>query len=305
MSAFHNHVASNFRRLPSFRGKSRLGVMLGKLLIDSSSDQDCISIVRMREGSLMVLDVRSRTERWAYWTGEYDARIISKLSDCLNQNSTVLDIGANIGFYSIPWGRKLKNLNGKLYAFEPVRANFSRIVQAVELNQLEAVVTTFKVGLSDNETEIQIMIDKTDNSSTGNAVIIHGNVKTASNSVTENIDLVTLDQHANQHGIHHCDLIKIDIEGAEPMFLKGGLRFIEKHRPIIYGEFNAYWMEKFGYSLLDVADILKPLGYRFFKEVGRQAKFVELESIENGIENLLLIATESQEMQVRNADLLI
>jgi FkbM family methyltransferase len=305
MSAFHNHVASNFRRLPSFRGKSRLGVMLGKLLIDSSSDQDCISIVRMHDGSLMVLDARSRTERWAYWTGEYDARIISKLSDCLHLNSTVLDVGANIGFYSIPWGRKLKSLNGKLYAFEPVRANFSRIIQAIELNKLEEVVTAFQVGLSDDETVIQIIIDQTDNSSTGNAVIVRGDVKATSNSVEETVDLVTLDKYAKQQGIQRCDLIKIDIEGAEPMFLKGGLQFIEKHRPIIYGEFNAYWMNKFGYSLLDVADILKPLGYRFFKEVGRQAKFMELESIDNGIENLLLIASESQEIQARNADLLI
>ena len=49
----------------------------------------------------MRIDVRSRTETWAYWTRRYDSDVIAKLGGCLEKEFVVFDVGANVGFYSI------------------------------------------------------------------------------------------------------------------------------------------------------------------------------------------------------------
>jgi FkbM family methyltransferase len=304
MVALHNRLASGFRKSPHFRGKCHIGVAIGNILINTRQDQDCISTVKMKDGSLMVLDARSRTERWAYWTGLYDVAVMTKLARLFTPGFAVLDVGANVGFYSIAWGRELEKVRGKLYAFEPVRNNFNRVQQAISLNSLQDTVQVFSTGLGDEEIEIPIVIEQMNNAQTGNAVIAYGEIKVVEGDCSERIKLVTLDSFVEREPIERCDLIKIDIEGAEVMFLKGGMNFLTRHRPIIYGEFNAYCMERFGYSLQDMVQLLKPLNYRFLREVGRNADFVEIQDFNEPIENILIVPKDVSDGKLREIGIL-
>ena len=72
--------------------------------------------------------------------------------------------------------------------------------------------------------------------------------------------------------------MKMDIEGAEILVLKGGQNFLAKFRPIIYGEFNSLYIEKFGYNFLDVASLFESLDY-----VGYQMKHGRFEPAKNEI----------------------
>ena len=60
-------LSGGFRRLPPFRGKASIGDKLTSILTRDRSDKSCIIPVKMRDGSRMMLDVRSRTERWAVY----------------------------------------------------------------------------------------------------------------------------------------------------------------------------------------------------------------------------------------------
>ena len=293
MSQFRDSVAASFRALPRFRGKSHLGAAIGRLLIKPDRNEDSIATIRMRDGSRMRIDVRSQTERWAYWTGEYDHQIISRLSACLQPGWTVFDVGANVGFYSIALGNKLKALGGALHAFEPVRSNFDRLMHCIELNSLQAIVRAHNVALGDQEGTIDLHMQDTDNASTGNAVMLMGKVIEEDRlSANARARLTPLDTFAPEQRIERCDLIKIDVEGAEVMFLRGGSTFLSKHRPIIYGEFSPYWLKQFGHSFLDVADIVVPWEYRFFQETER-AQFHEITRPEAGLSNVLLCPSET------------
>jgi FkbM family methyltransferase len=293
MKALRDGLSSAFRALPQFRGKSRAGVAIGRLLTDTTDEEDCLATVRMRDGSLMRLDVRSRTEAWAYWTGEYDATVISRLRTCLMPGCVVLDIGANVGFYSIALGNSLQQLGGTLFAFEPVPSNKRRIEDAVQLNRLEETVRVFNVALGDEEGSIDMFMEDDNGASTGNAIMI---TQSVANEISQNVTarITRLDTFADEEKIESCRLIKIDIEGAEVMFLRGARRFLAAHRPIIYGEFNSYWIKRFGCSFLDVVEILKPLGYRFFKETAH-GEFAEEKHPAEGDEDVLLVPAETDD----------
>jgi FkbM family methyltransferase len=314
MYTVRNKIASFFRFMPYIRGKFHLGKILGHSLSSYDKDQECITTIRMKDGSLIELDVRSKTEQLAYWTGSYDGSIISKLSSCLQENCVVFDVGANIGFYSVALGLRAKELNGVVYAFEPVKNNFDRLTTNILLNGLESVVLARDIALGDQEGFIEMAMASDNRSLTGNAVMVKGEISRdffkvdtenkssllKLNTINNEARLTKLDTFMEEEQIKDCHLIKIDIEGAEVMFLKGATSFLSKHRPIIYGEFNNYFLTRFGFSFLDVVNIVKPLGYRFFMQTTREGDFIEVFHPKADTENMLLVPVEISDSVLTN-----
>lgn len=292
MYKLRNSIASWSRSTPYFRGKRRLGKSLGHILTNFNSDRECLSNVRMQNETWMQLDVRSRTEQWSYWTGYYDDDIINKLSNCLKEKCVVFDIGANIGFYSVALGYKLQTLNGQLYAFEPVKSNFDRLTTNISLNNLEKTILPHKIALGDDESTIEMSMENVNNSMTGNAVMVRGKIPSNYFGINSQARLTRLDTFVQEQNIKNCHLIKIDVEGAEVMFLRGGVSFLSQTRPIIYGEFNNYFLPKFGSSFLDVVNIVSPWDYRFFKQ-NKFGQFIEIEEPQPRLEHVLLTPSET------------
>jgi FkbM family methyltransferase len=218
----------------------------------------------MKQGYEMQIDIRSRTEKWAFVTGEYDCDVIDYISGLLNQpGSVVLDIGANIGFYTVPLGLHLRELGGQLYAFEPVKSNFSVLSHNVTLNELSKTVSLHQLALGEYDGSIDLAVETNGGAGTGNAVMVTSGTESilAPNSIAP---IRPLDDFATERGIDSCAFIKIDIEGGEYGFLSGALEFIEAYRPIIFGEFNPYWLKMQGHIFSDIMDLLRPFGYVAF-----------------------------------------
>src|SRR5687767_6694951 len=132
-----NTLAAIARRLPRIRGKARIGARLARLLTNFDSAEESLVTCTMRDRGVMRLDLRSRTEEWSFWTGEYESHAIKLLGGLLRPGDVVLDVGANIGFFSVPLGRILRASGGSLHAFEPVESNFKRLSDVIALNDLE------------------------------------------------------------------------------------------------------------------------------------------------------------------------
>lgn len=298
-SILRRSIATLSRQLPSFRGKARLGVQVGRALTNAACDKDCIDTITMRDGTRMQIDVRSRTEQWTYWTGEYDAAIISRITSSLSRDCMVFDVGANVGFYSVALGNKLRNLDGRLLAFEPVLSNFERLTACIRLNELQETVSAYNIAVGDEDGVIDLHMEHQGNASTGNAVIVRGKVGTEDKLAANATARITrLDTFVQENKVEKCNFIKIDVEGAEVMFLRGGSRFLSATRPIIYGEFNPYWLKQFGHSFEDVVAIVDPWNYRFFKQVGVSA-FSEVDQPEAGLADMLLCPSETQSSVLR------
>lgn len=279
------------RSLPSIRGKARIGDYLYRLIVKGWNNDDYLVKIKMWDGSFMNLDLRSRIEQWAFWTGRYDYDIITCLSACLEPGSNVLDVGANVGFYSIPFGQHLKNIGGKVYAFEPVRRNYDRLSENILLNGLASTVQPFNVALGEKEGSIQMALDDKNGASTGNAVICDNNLD-SSLKPNQIANVVPLDALFDAGKVDRCALIKVDIEGAEVLFLKGAIKYLSEYRPIIYGEFNKYWIQQLGYSFLDVVDITRPLGYLFFQQ-NHKGLFYPMLTPTTDAENILLLPSDA------------
>jgi FkbM family methyltransferase len=255
-------IAAVLRAAPRFRGKARVGAALQRALPGSP-----LVGTTLHDGSRLEVDLRSPTERSAYWTGDYDSDVVRALAQRIGSGAVVVDVGANIGFYTVPLARA----GARVFAFEPMAANHARLVRNVAANGLEERVTAVRVAVGETEGTLELAPEP-GGAETGNAAPAEPG---AANAVS--VEVRPLDALAAELRIEGCDLVKIDVEGGELAVLRGAAALIGRHRPLIFAELNRFWMERAGWTEADLLGLAGSWGYE--AEPCRGA----------GVDNILLV----------------
>jgi FkbM family methyltransferase len=176
-------------------------------------------------GVRWMVDCAEYTMRTLYIHGEYESNTMYHLRHLLSgrKQLRVVDVGANIGTYSISLG--VQHPCAQILAFEPNPHAIIHLEENVTLNNLTNVeILQFGLGSEDGELELSFT---------------HGNLGTASHykkkasSETVTAHLTTLDGFLASRGISTIDLIKVDIEGGEIEFLKGARETIERSKNLV------------------------------------------------------------------------
>lgn len=281
-ASVYDAAAGLTRALPAFRGKGRLARAMHHRLAGTVAAAPMRDVI-MRDGSRARWDLRDDAEALAYWLGAADDAVRGELLGRIPPDSTVLDVGANVGWWTVPLARSLPR--GRVIAFEPVPANRERLEWAVTANAVEARVQVVAVALGEAPGELGMWLKSSQTGAgSGTAALVAGD-----GPAHLKVPVVTLDAWAAEHALARCDLIKLDIEGAELMMLRGAEDFIARHRPLIFGEFDDYWLTTFGVSFIDVAAWTGRVGYRILKWDSHSARFVDLPEVRKGVQDVLLV----------------
>jgi len=130
----------------------------------------------------------------------------------ITKGMNVIDIGANIGVYTVLVAEKVGNI-GKVIAVEPEPENYKQLLENIKLNNLQNV-TPINIALTDHEGSEKLYLSAS--GSGGHSLIIPEN----KNSYTS-VQVETLDKLLKELDIRKIDIMKIDTEGAEIPILKG------------------------------------------------------------------------------------
>lgn len=180
--------------------------------------------------------------------------------------ATVVDIGANIGYYSV-LGAQLAGPDGRVIAIEPNSENCRLLLLAAAMNGVS--VELLPVGLDDHRGWSYF------STALGtNGRLVRGGPALADGSGFV-VPTFTLDEVVDGP----VDLIKIDVEGAEFRVFSGAERILAECRPAILSEFSCH-------MLAEVSDCLPEsylhrftdLGYRIYL-VGKTYATTEITSI--------------------------
>ena len=255
-----------------------------------------IVTAKMKDKTAILVDLRTKTEFSSFFTGEYDSDLISVIRHLLKPDYTFLDIGANIGFYSVAIGAfiKSKESAGQVIAFEPMDNNFNRLLENLKLNNLGSYCLAYNIGLSNQTVESQIVLreDFLDGSDTGNCSISI-NEKIDFGLTKKPIKLERLDKFWKELKVEQkIDIIKMDIEGHEDFCLQGGQQVLKEHRPTILMEVNKPYYFARGVKLDECFFPLIPERYSIYHQ--SNAKWVRIDSFNdcNNIDNVFLIPNE-------------
>jgi len=192
--------------------------------------------------------------------------------------STVIDVGANIGIWTIG-AAKRTGASGKVHAFEPFAVNFERLLSNIELNRVSNVVTQ-QMALSDRAGKLEFFPSPNMNSGVGLLAPKSWNVRTVQ------VEAITLDDYCAQHHITP-DVLKIDVEGAELLVLKGASRLLASPSPpAIVFEMNRDMAANFDSSPERISDFLAGFRYSVFAHCNGKWRPIDLAQF-SGHEDLL------------------
>jgi FkbM family methyltransferase len=153
---------------------------------------------------------------------DYEPHITGHLRELLTPGKVFIDIGANIGYYSLLAAAK----GAIVYAFEPNARNLWLLRKNAHDNDLEIAI--FPYALADSER----LVIYTPLRGNGQISDLLDSLPSEEQEVLRS---ATLDQALN--GIRP-DIVKIDVEGAEGLVLQGAQKTLD-FRPIVISEFSA------------------------------------------------------------------
>ncbi|PUE59831.1 hypothetical protein B9Z44_09725 [Limnohabitans curvus] len=116
-----------------------------------------VNNIRTETGEFLLFSTEDYISRHLYAKGSWDPHLltISRLIYKKLSTPVILDIGANLGAYSVPVAREIMETGGQIYAFEPQRIVYYQLCGNVVLNRLDNVFT-YNVALGSTERQIEI-----------------------------------------------------------------------------------------------------------------------------------------------------
>jgi len=160
-------------------------------------------------------------------SGSYEPHVLPRFLDCLKPGFVVLDVGANIGTFSLT-AAKAVGSTGRVVSVEPVSKNVRSICAGVVGNGFDNV-TILPVAASDRPRVVPILR----HSDSSNGIV---DVHAAASVADAFVPTLRLDEVLAY--IDRIDVLKIDIEGHEPMAWPGIANLVSRHRPMVFSELN-------------------------------------------------------------------
>jgi FkbM family methyltransferase len=187
---------------------------------------------------------------------------------------TVLDIGANIGWFSLSIAREYPDV--QVYAFEPIPKTFAYLEANTELNRLPNVHPR-SFGFSSAPGELDFFFYP-EGSVNASAV----NLSDRADALRITCSVTTMDAWLADSGMT-VDFVKCDVEGAELFVFQGGRRTLTEQQPMIFTEMLRKWSARFGYHPNQIIALLEAAGYACFRIAdGGLTEFEEMD--ENTVE---------------------
>jgi FkbM family methyltransferase len=205
--------------------------------------------VRLVNGRSMYVDLRSGIGRGLLMKGEFDPEVFAPIRAVLRKGGTFLDIGANVGFYSM-LALDHVGAEGHIHAFE---------IDARPLRCLKLTVNENRLG---NLHVWPIAVGEHDGYAHLNARSESGNSSVEMTGNGPAVPITSLDTWWSRSRATGIQAMKIDIEGGELWALRGARELLREERPLLVCEILHDVEERSGYRAQDILDLLDSYGYR-------------------------------------------
>ena len=203
----------------------------------------------------------------------------------VRKGDTVLDLGANFGYYTYPLSRAV-GPSGRVFAFEPIPFTCQTLEVVTRLLRLRNVEIIPK-GCSDRAGAVMFEVPTQANGApnAGQAYLGGRNEDRPGKDTqvrwkgTRQVTAEVLRLDDFLPSVSDLSFIKADIEGAELFAFRGGERTISKHLPTVLCEINPWFLEGFGIKLDELANFFFERGYRLYHYQDRKLRVIPVSAV--------------------------
>ncbi len=201
--------------------------------------------VRMRDGRWLRLDLRNPVSVPYLLEGDFacESAETELVKAVVRQGDTVLDIGANVGWYASLLCH-LVGEEGAVHAFEPNR-RLVRLLEGLQERHRQLHVHSMALGARERRADFHIPQNW-----------VSGSLAEANETANvQRTRVAPLDDCVVELGAKRVDFIKLDAEGAEPMVLEGARETLDRPQaPLWMVEFSTEEARRFGHHPAEVAE---------------------------------------------------
>ncbi|HEX6892881.1 MAG TPA: FkbM family methyltransferase [Chryseolinea sp.] len=234
---------------------------VGRFIPQPESYPEDDNYLVVRDGTHFRIN-RSDYLQWRIFYGVRDNSLLwaKKL---VKPNSIVLDIGANVGSFSLRLASHVlsENINAvHIHAFEPNPLVVKSLTENLSINPgIADIVKIHPIGLGSEKGKLAFRYST---SNTG-----AGRITNTGQEESIAIEIDRIDDVVATLNPDNISFIKMIVEGFEPHVFKGAVKTIERYRPPIFFEVTPAWYAENGTSLRDILIQLNGLGYSYFGEI--------------------------------------
>ena len=248
--ALGHTLAAACRGAPFERGRWRIG-SLAYRLIDGGERVGVERAVRTRHGFRMNLDLAEFVDRTIYCTGEWEPRETAMIAGLLRQGDVFVDVGANIGYFTLLASRAV-GATGRVIAIEANPRTFAKLEANVRLNRCDNV--DLRHVAAGETPGFAAIVEREAGNAGGDQVDF------AAAASQTSVQVERLDRIVGERAVR---LIKLDIEGAEAKALRGATGLLERaDAPDLVFEFTPSFLEGMGDAPRALIGLVERLGYR-------------------------------------------
>ena len=188
--------------------------------------------------------------RWAYDTfkARFESANIQSLRPYVTAGGLVIDIGANVGFFTVRFAEWVSE-TGQILAIEPEQTNIADLRHAIQKKLLNTRVTVFEGVAADIDGTLYLDEHPTDSWD-------HKLGETGVPVAAKRIDTLIFEAGSPVVGF-----IKIDVQGAEIRVLDGATDTIARCQPAIFMEVHDPGLRAMGYSAKELLMRMDGMGY--------------------------------------------
>ena len=215
---------------------------------------------------------------------DFEACLLDLADYFIKEDTTIIDVGANIGIYSLYFSKKYPSC--QVYSYEPVSSVFKSFKKSIEINSLTNLHPyLMAVGSDCTETEIYAATEASYNKGLSS---IMKNFDLNETYVKEKINVITLDSHIKKY--NRVSFIKIDVQGLEKNVLDGAEKIIKRDKPVIIFEHSDLYLKNPLETRKHISDLFSLQNYQIYliRRGENEFKYLFLEDIDfsNSIDNL-------------------
>ena len=208
------------RRLPDNWLARRLVIVLRRLALAALDgapvDIDALGVrMRLRPYNNIC------EKRMLFSPQTFDPEELAILSGAMREGFVFIDIGANVGAYSLFVARRA-GPSARVLAIEPQPDIFERLTYNIRLNEL-STIKALDCAVADKDGDVTLFLDPRNSGESSVKVIATGGARTLRLPARTLLDLVT------GEGYSRLDAVKLDVEGAEDLILEPFLADAPEH----------------------------------------------------------------------------
>ena len=211
------------------------------------------------------LDARDLVSLNILRTREWQPEVWDSLKSALPEGGVLLDVGAHIGYFSLKGAAKT-GAKGRVISFEPNPETLVQLRSNIEASGAAGIVTVAPIACSDRESELTLWASR--NGNTGASSLSKEN-SAAFDEKPEPYKVRgrPIDDVVRELGLTRVDVIKVDVEGAEVMVLRGAMQTLKRFHPKVVAEVDERQLAGFGNKPAELDALFAEAGYNHSKKV--------------------------------------